>query len=103
MPVPLNSPLVIPARAAKVATLRWIKSIAITCPNPQSEGRIVVEFVPMLESGEIIEKNDAGESLVGVIQTDSLFADLASVPELQAAMTAILAAIPAVENAQGSL
>jgi hypothetical protein len=102
MPVPLNNPLVIPERAAKVATLRWIKSIAITCPNPQSEGRIVVEFVPMTESGEIIEKNDAGQSLVGVIQTDSLFADLANVPELQAAMDAILAAIPAVEEAQGN-
>ena len=102
MPVPLNNPLVIPERAAKVATLRWIKSIAITCPNPQSEGRIVVEFVPMTESGEIIEKNDAGQSLVGVIQTDSVFADLANVPELQAAMDAILAAIPAVEEAQGN-
>lgn len=102
MPVPLNSPLVIPARAEKVATLRWIKSIAITCPNPQSEGRICVEFVPMTESGELIEKNDAGESLIGVIQTDSLFADLVNVPELQTAMAAILAAIPAVEDAQGN-
>ena len=102
MPVPLNSPLVIHARAEKVATLRWIKSIAITCPNPQSEGRICVEFVPMTESGELIEKNDAGESLVCVIQTNSLFADLANVPQLQTAMTAILAAIPAVEEAQGN-
>lgn len=102
MPVPLNSPLVIPAREAKVATLRWIKSIAITCPGPQSEGRICVEFVPMTVEGELIEKNDAGESLVGVIQTNSLFADLANVPQLQTAMTAILAAIPAVEEAQGN-
>lgn len=101
MPVPLNSPLVIPARAEKVATLRWIKSISISCPNPQSEGRIAVEFVPMTVSGELIERNDAGQSLVGVIQTNTLFADLARIPELQAAMTAILTAIPAVEEAQG--
>lgn len=102
MPLPMNQPLVIPPRAPKVATLRWIKSIAITCPDPQSEGGIVVEFVPMTDDGELIEKNDAGESVVGIIQTHALFADLQRIPELQAAMSAILTAIPAVEAYQGN-
>lgn len=102
MPLPMQHPLVIPPRGPKVATLRWIKSIAITCPNPQAEGRIVVEFVPMTDGGELIETNDAGESVVGVIQTNSLFADLQRIPELQAAMSAILTAIPAVETSQGN-
>lgn len=102
MPLPLGSPVVLPAREAKVATLRWIKSIAITCPGPQSEGRICVEFVPLTEDGELIEINDAGESLVRLVETNTLFADLTQIPELQTAMTAILAAIPAVEAAQGN-
>lgn len=103
MPLPLGSPVIIPARDSKVATQRWLKAITITCPNPQSEGRIVVEYVPMTEDGEIVSKDDAGNDLTGVITTNTLFADIAQIPELQAAMSAILAAVPAVEAAQQNL
>lgn len=88
---------VIPPREAVVAELMWITSIVISCPGPDQEASLRMEYVPMTEDGRLVMADLEGNSLVRQVHTPTLYEDITKVPELAQAFGAILAAVKPME------
>lgn len=100
IPLPLRESEVVtvPAQAAVIADLKWIRAITIVCPSPDTEGRVNIEYVPMTAGGVLIERDADGNSTTRTAGTNTLYADKDSVPELAAAFAAVLACIGPLEQ-----
>lgn len=88
MPLPHPNPVEIPATEAKSYPELWLYNIAVHAPTVDS-GVIRIETLPCnVATGEIA----SGDFMVP-IQTSDLWAAVNEVPEVQAAMEAIFAAV----------
>lgn len=88
--IPLDSPVVVPARTEKVFDSLWISQLLIRTLAPtdvSGGGLVVIEYLPM--SSETFETLNQVQS----ISTDKLMQAAAEVPEVAQAMGAILLAI----------
>jgi hypothetical protein len=89
MLLPNQTPIEIPAVAAKVYDKLHVYSLSAIQPDTQGSGSITVELLPCTEAGEL-----ANGSLVQRISVP-LYPAINEVPELAYAFQAVLAAIPA--------
>jgi hypothetical protein len=87
MPLFLDQPIVVPATPEREFPIAWIRSLQITAHDPNSEGAISLEILPMSVGRELHFPSAIN------LQTDTLYAAMEDVPELQAAFAAILAAV----------
>lgn len=88
----------LPATEAKVASLKWLTSIAVVTPSPREEGRFLIEYRPMTESGEVIYSDAEGKDTTRTISVSNLYAFKKEVPELDAAFQAVLSCVNPVEQ-----
>jgi hypothetical protein len=88
--IPLDSPVVVPARDEKTFDSLWISQLVIRTLPPTDQtggGLVVIDYVPMSsQTFEILEQTN-------VISTDMLMQAVSQVPEVAQAMGAILLAI----------
>jgi hypothetical protein len=88
--IPLDSPVVVPARDEKTFDSLWISQLMIRTLPPTDQtggGLVTIEYVPMSsQTFEILEQTN-------VISTDMLMQAVSQVPEVAQAMGAILLAI----------
>ena len=88
MPIPNPNPLVIPPTEAKSYPDLWIYGISVHAPAIAT-GSIRIETLPAnMATGEI-----ASGDYMQPLQTDKLWQAAAEVPEVAAAMGAIIAAV----------
>lgn len=96
--------VVIPAVPEQVAYLMWISQILIRTPDPQcikeGTGEVAIEYYPMTKDGIVLRHDSTGRSLMRVIRTYNLYADMEAIPELEAAFSAFLAAIVPFQQVQ---
>lgn len=100
MPIQAKKPLQVdpvPAKEAKTYDSLWAHRVIIGMPNPTS-GAVRIDFSHYdAESGDVARgKGSESEG----IQIDDLPKAVAEVPEVAAAMAAIIAAIPALRTWQ---
>lgn len=88
MPLPNPNPVEIPATEAKSYPDLWLYNIAVHAPTIDS-GFVRIETLPC----NVAEGTIANGDHMVPIQTDQLWAAVNEVPEVQAAMGAILAAV----------
>jgi hypothetical protein len=87
MPLFLDDPVVVPASPEKEFPIAWIRSLQIIAHDPNAEGAISLEILPMSVDREL-----HFPSVIN-LKTDTLYAAMSEVPELQTAFAAILAAV----------
>jgi hypothetical protein len=97
LPLLESEVVTLPATAEKRASLKWLTAITVVTPSPQEEGRFLVEYRPMTESGEILYNDAEGKDTTRSISVTNLYAFKKEVPELEAAFAAVLACVNPVE------
>ena len=107
-PVPREEPFVVPASAEETFDSVWIKSINIFSPNTAevspTEGNINIEMLPYdAENKKVLVTPDLeGATYINVPNRangrKTFWQAVDEVPEVKAAMDAILAAIPALRT-----
>lgn len=98
MPIPLDEQEIVtlpevPAVPEVVASLMHPETIIIKMPHVSEGGSLVIEYYPKTEAGQILRRDAHGADLVRRMSTDTLFDDLAHVPEMAAAFAAVRAAM----------
>ena len=99
LPLVAAEVVTLPPIAAKVADLKWLTAITIVTPSPQVEGRFMIEYRPMTQTGEILYLDAAGKDTTRTITVPNLYALKSTVIELDAAFSAVLACVNPVEAA----
>ena len=99
LPLVAAEVVTLPPIAAKVADLKWLTAITIVTPSPQVEGRLMIEYRPMTQTGEIIYFDAEGKDTTRTITVPNLYALKSVVLELDAAFSAVLACVNPVEAA----
>ena len=99
LPLVAAEVVTLPPVAAKVADLKWLTAITIVTPSPQIEGRLMIEYRPMTQTGEILYLDAAGKDTTRTITVPNLYALKSAVLELDAAFSAVLACVNPVEAA----
>lgn len=84
--IPADDPVVEPAVAAKTYDAVWVRTLQVVTPH-YGEGTIYIETAPMVSGTGEVHPTDASE-----IRCEQLWAAAAAVPEVAAALAAILAA-----------
>lgn len=97
----LDEPFVVQPVQAIDAPFMWIESIHINTPAPDREGDVSIAYYPMDANGVVYKTDPYGATLVRTISTNTLFADIQTVPELATAFAAILAAVKPLEAVKG--
>ena len=107
-PIPRNEPFVVPATPEQTFDSVWLRSINIFAPNTSdaapTEGSINVEMLPYDgENGEVLVTADnEGVEYINVPNRINgrkpFWQCVDEVPEVKAAMDAIIAAIPALRT-----
>jgi len=88
MPIIPDQPIVVPAVPAETYTEQWIYNLVVHSPAINS-GRVQIQLLPF---DPTVPKIGPGELLEN-IETDRLWDAVAEVPEVAAAMQAVLAAV----------
>jgi hypothetical protein len=88
MPIIPDQPIVVPAIPAETYTEQWIYNLVVHSPAINS-GRVQIQLLPF---DPAVPKIGPGELLEN-IETDRLWDAVAEVPEVAAAMQAVLAAV----------
>jgi hypothetical protein len=88
MPIIPEQPIVVPAIPAETYTEQWIYNLVVHSPAINS-GRVQIQLLPF---DPTVPKIGPGELLEN-IETDRLWDAIAEVPEVAAAMQAVLAAV----------
>jgi hypothetical protein len=88
MPLLLDEPVNVPAAPAKTFSILWIRSLQITAPDPNGEGSLYLETLPMSTSKELFWGNGPSE-----LRVNELYRAMQEVPELASAFAAILQAV----------
>ena len=107
-PIPRDEPFVVPAKPEETFDSVWLRSINIYVPNTSTEapteGSINVEMLPYDGSNEkvFVTADNEGVEYINVpnrVNGRKSFWDCVNeVPEVKAAMDAIIAAIPALRD-----
>jgi hypothetical protein len=92
MPITPDQPIVVPAIPAETYTEQWIYNLVVHSPAINS-GRVQIQLLPFDPAAPKIGPGDLLEN----IETDRLWDAVAEVPEVAAAMQAVLAAVPALK------
>ena len=86
-----TTPIIIPASEQKTFPHLWVSRIIMDTPSP-TEGRVLIELKPYnAETKEIFDKTER-------INIQDFWAKAAQIPEIPAAIEAILAAVNAIKN-----
>lgn len=88
MPITPDQPIVVPAVPAETYTEQWIYNLVVHSPAINS-GRVQIQLLPFDPLAPKIGPGDLLEN----IETDRLWDAVANVPEVAAAMQAVLDAI----------
>jgi hypothetical protein len=88
MPITPDQPIVVPAIPAETYTEQWIYNLVVHSPAINS-GRVQIQLLPFDPTVPKIGPGDLLEN----IETDRLWDAVAEVPEVAAAMQAVLAAV----------
>ena len=83
-----DQPVIEPPKPEKIYPVIWIRNLHIMAHNPNGEGTINVELVPMSADREFGPNNTAIH-----IGTNELYRAMEEVPEVAQAFTAILASV----------
>ena len=107
-PVPREEPFVVPASAEETFDSVWIKSINIFSPNTSevapTEGNINIQMLPYDAENKkvLVSPDNEGATYIHVPNKvngrKTFWQAIDEVPEVKAAMDAILAAIPALRT-----
>lgn len=107
-PVPRDEPFVVPASPEEIYDSIWVRSINIYSPNTSEDdpegGSISIEMLPYDGSEEkvLISADNEGVEYINVPSRINgrkpFWSCIDEVPEVKAAMDAILAAIPALRT-----
>ena len=107
-PVPRDEPFIVPASPEETYDSVWIRSINIYAPNTAAEdptgGSLSLEMLPYDGTNEkvLITANNEGVEYLNVPSRENgrkpFWSCVDEVPEVKAAMDAILAAIPALQT-----
>lgn len=84
----LDTPVTSEPVAPKTFPIAWIYNLAIKAHDPNSEGSLFLEILPMSADGGLYWKDGPIQ-----ITTDELYLAMTQVPELAASFAAILAAV----------
>lgn len=90
MPIPAPTPTIVPATAEKTFAAEWVRNFAVRATSP-IDGSLYLELCPFDDPSKEILHGQPRE-----IRAD-LWDIVANVPEAAAAMTAVFAAIPAID------
>lgn len=85
MPITPEQPIVVPPQAGATFAQQWIYNLVVHSPATDS-GRVLIELLPFDATTQTI----GSSSLVETIQTDQLWKASAEVPEVAAAMQAVI-------------
>lgn len=88
MPITPDQPIVVPAVPAETYTEQWIYNLVVHSPAINS-GRVQIQLLPFDPTAPKIGPGDLLEN----IETDRLWDAVAAVPEVAAAMQAVLDAV----------
>jgi hypothetical protein len=92
MPIIPEQPIVVPPVPGETYTEQWIYNLVVHSPAINS-GRVQIQLLPFDPVAPKIGPGDLLEN----IETDRLWDAVADVPEVAAAMQAVLAAVPALK------
>jgi hypothetical protein len=82
-----DEPIVAPPTPQKTYPIVWIRNLQINAHDPNSEGQLYLEIVPMAADRELLYSGTIE------LKTDTLYQAMSEVPELAQAFGAILAAV----------
>lgn len=88
-----DTPIQAPAVPPKVYPIQWIRNLQVTAHDPNAEGKLYVEILPMSQDRELFWGNGSIE-----VSTDKLFQAMAEVPEVAQAFGAILNCIKPLQD-----
>lgn len=93
MPITPEQPIVVPPQAGVTFDQQWIYNLVVHSPTVDS-GRVLIELLPFSASEHAIGSSQHLE----VIQTDQFWKAAAEVPEVAAAMQAVINCVGPLRN-----
>lgn len=87
-----DEPIVAPPTPQKTYPIVWIRNLQINAHDPNGEGQLYLEIVPMSTEKELLYSGTIE------LKTGELYRAMAEVPELAQAFGAILAAVKPLQN-----
>lgn len=93
MPITPEQPIVVPPQAGVTFDQQWIYNLVVHAPSVDS-GRVLIELLPFAAEAQTIGSSQHIE----VIQTDQLWKAAAEVPEVAAAMQAVINCVGPLRN-----
>ena len=85
MPITPEQPIVVPPQAGITFDQQWIYNLVVHSPTVDS-GRVLIELLPFDPATQTI----GSSALLEIVQTDQLWQAAAEVPEVAAAMQAVI-------------